>query len=80
MKKTFHVYSARLQYNQYNELLGTVEAYDLKQVKEQIKKLPSEGGLNLNPFYSVIVDQEMGATLILHNEHMNFVTKKVVNS
>jgi hypothetical protein len=73
--KTFTVYSARMVYHEFNKLIGTVEAYDLKGAKELIKKPLDQGGLNLNPFYAVIVDHEAGATLILHNEFLQFVLR-----
>lgn len=73
--KTFTIYTCRAHYHEFNKLVGTVQAYDLKGAKDQIKKPVNQGGFNLNPFYAVIVDEEGGAQIILHNEFLQFVKK-----
>jgi hypothetical protein len=73
MKNTYGIYSVRLEYRQFNKKLGEVKADNVEQVKAQIKKPITEGGMNLNPFYVVIIDETMGAKIIEHNRHLAFV-------
>lgn len=74
--KTFEIYTARLEYGQYNQLIGEIKAYSVEQVKDKIKKPVLEGGMNLNPYYAVIVDVTDGSKIVVHNKFCQFVTKK----
>ncbi len=75
--KTYNIYSARLHYHEFNKLIGTKKAESIDYLKTQIQKPVSFGGLNLNPFYAVIVDITDGAKIIEHNKHLGFCEKKV---
>jgi len=71
--KTYKIYSARLEYGKYNRYKGTYLADDVKECIEKFRKPFPDGGLNLNPFYAVIVEvSEDGKTKIVHNEHLSF--------
>lgn len=64
--KEFEVFSARLQYNRFNELQGTVLCKNLEQCKNVI-----EERIKINPFYAVISE---GGKILL-NEHMTFCVR-----
>lgn len=71
--KTYHVYTGRLNYHEFNKFVCEVKAYNIQEVANQIKKPISEGGHNLNPFYTVIIDVTDGAQIIEHNRHLSFI-------
>jgi len=58
------VFSARLQYNESNELRFSIKLDSLEKCKEVCKSR------RINPFYAVI--KENGK--IVHNEHLEFYT------
>jgi hypothetical protein len=69
--KIYKIYSARLEYGKYNRYKGTVNAENLNEVKQLIKKTLPEGGFLLNPFYAVIVDITDGKKEIVYNQHLS---------
>jgi len=69
MKKDYAVYKARLQYHEFNEFLGTFRAYNVDDVKKQLKQA------SINPFYSVIIDVSNGAQIVEYNKHLSFVRR-----
>jgi len=71
----FDIYTARLEYIKYNKLKGSVNAESLEDAKVLIKKPLTEGGLNINPFYAVIVEITENSTKIVHNKHLVFCTE-----
>ena len=70
--KKYEVYSARLQSNQPNKLVRTLQAADLKEAKQIMSGPISAGGSNLNPFYCVFVNVTNGAFEIEYNQHLPF--------
>lgn len=72
----YDIYTARLVYNKYNKLKGSVNAESLDEVKELIKKPINEGGFFLNPFYAVIVEITEKTSKIVHNRHLEFCVEK----
>ena len=67
LMKTYTIYTARKQYNDFNNFIGTVKANNIEQVKDGIRKQ-----FNLNPYYTVIRDEENGASIELFNKHLGF--------
>ena len=66
-KKHYKVYTARMKYGTLNELIAEISAYTVEQVKIELKT-----NHNLNPYYTVIIDETDGASIIEHNKFMDF--------
>jgi hypothetical protein len=64
--KEYTILTARLNYNQKNELLKKVFANSLDEVKEIIKKPISENGLFKNPAYTTILINDE----VIYNQHL----------
>ena len=77
-EKTYNIYSARLHYHEFNKLIGTMKGYTVDAIRLMIQKPKLQGGLNINPFYAVIIDVTDGAQIIEYNRHLAFVIDKSV--
>jgi hypothetical protein len=64
--KEYTILTARLNYNQKNELLKKVFANSLDEVKEIIKKPINENGLFKNPAYTTILINDE----VIYNQHL----------
>ena len=67
----YTILSARLNYNQENKFLKTINAYSLSEVKEIIGKPIAEGGLFINPSYTTILINDE----VVYNQHLPIYKK-----
>lgn len=72
--KNFKVYTARLDHSKVNKFKGEISADSIEEVKTQMAKPMNEGGFNLNPFYSLIIEVIDGKDKIVYNEFCQFYT------
>ena len=61
----YTILTARLNYNQKNVFLKTINANSLEEVKEIIGKPINEGGLFKNPYTTILINDE-----VIYNLHL----------
>lgn len=65
--QNYSIYTARLTAVSYNKYIKTLQAESIEEIKHKVKLPISAGGLNLNLYFALIVEDNTGK--IVWNQH-----------